>query len=185
LDLDPHVWERSQWESRRSYMDVLQEECLQAPGVGHLAIQVVEDALAVSLKLGWPGRLGQHVLVEEHRYIFQAYKLAMRQAANPDADPVEVDETAAFTYASKLDACQGRRLAWLDNSTICLVPGITKSSDVCLLIPGLSAPFVVRPTGEPDQYWLLGDCYVYEGMDGVLFETLRATKAPEHEFIIS
>jgi hypothetical protein len=170
--------------SKRSYVDVLLDECLEARGADGMSPSEIEHIFACTLKMGWYGRIGGNVPIEQQQLQYQAYKVAMQRIAQSGIESVKTEEANPLDYAIRINRCNGRKLAWTMNHKLCLVPGITRPTDVCVLIPGLPVPFIIRPTEQPNHYLLIGDCYIYGIMDGELFDELREKGDPEQWIIL-
>jgi hypothetical protein len=88
-----------------------------------------------------------------------------------------------------LSAVWDRRLArTLKYRRLALLPTETNKGDVIYVLYGYSVPVVLRKTNDRttsgnDLWELIGECYVYEMMDGEALVTRREEEMREPEFL--
>ncbi|SPO02001.1 related to heterokaryon incompatibility protein (het-6OR allele) [Cephalotrichum gorgonifer] len=59
-----------------------------------------------------------------------------------------------------------------------LGPGAMRQGDVCAVLLGADVPFVLRPTETKGQYKVVGECYMYNFMDGDVVVAWQEGKTP-------
>jgi hypothetical protein len=78
--------------------------------------------------------------------------------------PTLTGDAEKFMQAAS-NVCRGRRMFKTGQYPIGLGPAATRVGDVVCVLFGCQVPFILRP--ENDHYRLVGECYVYELMDGI------------------
>jgi len=71
-----------------------------------------------------------------------------------------------FFAEEAVKTTRGRRFCLTSQGFIGLVPPCTNVGDVLCVVPGAQAPFLLRPTAETKQFYLVGECFVHGMMDG-------------------
>ncbi|KAF2437158.1 hypothetical protein EJ08DRAFT_14855 [Tothia fuscella] len=82
-------------------------------------------------------------------------------------------------FESASHACQGRKLFGSKRFSISLGPAATLPGDIICVLFGAIVSFILRPQGN--YYSLVGECYVYEVMDG-MFARERQQMGVEEEW---
>jgi hypothetical protein len=181
FNLDPINWDDVFQVSRKSCLDSLWGELLgqveeHVKQADRLAQLEVDFALVLSGGLPLSDLSGANIAEQlEH---FRAYRDLACSAANPEnpqqpsfADTSSIKHNGnpnifqLFVYY-----CEGYRLAYTKSERIALAPAVARLDDICSTIPGLSVPFVLRPT-ENDTYNMVGGCYLQGIMTGELVES--------------
>ncbi|KAK4101241.1 hypothetical protein N658DRAFT_471647 [Parathielavia hyrcaniae] len=80
-------------------------------------------------------------------------------------DGAMIGETYSYQM-TMLKHTDGARPIRSERGYVGLGPGETARGDVIVFLYGATAPFVLRPTGEVDEYHLVGEAYIYGVMDG-------------------
>jgi hypothetical protein len=188
LELNTNRWTLIDRPSQQSYLDILLNECIAGIATYEKSTDDVEEAFSLTLIRANLDRRNEMNLIDEHRSSYQAYKLAMQRAASQqpqyNLETSITERLASFDYASSTQRSGQRKFAWTSSRRLCLVPALTKTTDICTLIPGLKVPFILRPTDTPSHYSLVGDCYIDGIMRGELFDDLQAREVPEQEIIL-
>lgn len=79
----------------------------------------------------------------------------------------EIKETASdFEDCERIfqHSIAGRSLFATETRILGLGPGNLKTGDILAVFSEATVPFVLRPTGTPQEYWVVGDAYSYELM---------------------
>jgi hypothetical protein len=71
-----------------------------------------------------------------------------------------------------------RTLIMTDNREICLAPFWAQEGDIVCQLVGCTAPVILRSRGD-ERYIFIGDCYIYEKMDGEMIELLEQAMESE------
>jgi hypothetical protein len=78
---------------------------------------------------------------------------------------------------------ENRRFAITDADHFALVPSKTQVGDIVCVIYGCEVPCILRPKpGDVGRYWLVGECYVHEHMDGQVVVNLEKGLVKEDTF---
>ncbi|EPE33347.1 hypothetical protein GLAREA_06359 [Glarea lozoyensis ATCC 20868] len=105
------------------------------------------------------------------------YKAPFDAATHPD-------EISAI-YHSVIGTCHKRCFAMTGSGLFVLAPWLTRPGDICCVLFGAGAPFVLRPAGGSGEYRLLGEAYVGGIMDGELKVMFSESQLSGREFVIS
>jgi hypothetical protein len=93
------------------------------------------------------------------------------------------EETNAF-YDQMVGVCHNRCFASTKSGLFVLAPWLTQPGDICVVLFGAGAPFVLRPRGN-GEYRLLGEAYIGGIMNGELKGMFSKTQLEGQEFVIS
>lgn len=66
-----------------------------------------------------------------------------------------------------------------------LVPQLLKKGDVCCVLFGANAPFIIRTNGPKSHYKLLGECLVLGVMEGEVVESRREGLLEQEEIVLT
>jgi hypothetical protein len=69
-----------------------------------------------------------------------------------------------------------RRFVITNQGAFGLVPVNAQMGDAIMVLYGLSVPVVLRKLES--SYWLVGECYIHDAMDGVIFKKFRPSDYP-------
>lgn len=90
----------------------------------------------------------------------------------------------AFTYMELVRIyCGGRRL-FETQGYIGLGPGDIKKGDVVAVLDGGKVPYMLRPFENKGEYAFLGECFVYEIMNGEVYEMCGQREVEEKVFVL-
>jgi hypothetical protein len=102
---------------------------------------------------------------------------ALPSEPKPDRSSLSIDK---FMDAAAR-ACISRRFFWTADGRLGLGPAMLDKGDIVCILFGGHMPYVLRPDGE-SRYRFLGECYVYDVMDGQAVEEWRRTNQPATYF---
>jgi hypothetical protein len=88
-------------------------------------------------------------------------------------------------HHSVIGTCHKRCFAMTGAGLFVLAPWLARPGDVCCVLFGAGAPFVLRPVGDSGEYRLLGEAYVGGIMDGELKVMFSESQLSGREFVIS
>jgi len=94
------------------------------------------------------------------------FPAAIRDSPGPAQGP-------AVRFAHKLSSCCNRRLAHTKAGRLVLAPQFAEPTDICCVVPGVSVPFIFRPSNQNGIYHLVGDCYIYGVMRGEIMQQVE------------
>ncbi|KAH7303924.1 heterokaryon incompatibility protein-domain-containing protein [Stachybotrys elegans] len=140
----------------------------------------VDHMLAVTLCREYPSSVSVRTKGIQKSFLrddFSAYRKALRKEAAAISDCPSIPSVhrskRAVSLARKLSECHNRKLTITQNKRIALAPRFAKEGDACCIFPGIPVPFVLRKAKRANEYYLVGDSYVYGAMRGEVLEELR------------
>jgi len=151
--------------------------------------ELLEDDFSHTLARGYPSDLQNKIDMAQHRAEFAEYRHLVRSAAKADPGQASNDATPpkerAFprNFLHRIYYCAGLRLVLTETDRFGLAPHIAQPGDACCIFAGVSAPMILRPTGQ-GIYNLIGECYFHGVMAGEAMEELKKGKFKEEIIII-
>jgi hypothetical protein len=94
----------------------------------------------------------------------------------------EYSETTNNFFNLVMNTVVRRRFFVTKQGMLGLGPAAMNEGDVVGIVFGSSVPFLLRPSGDGVHFRLVGDCYVYEFMDGQAVEMWRESDERSTDF---
>jgi hypothetical protein len=91
---------------------------------------------------------------------------------------------SGVSYGDMISICHNRCFATTKSGLFVLGPWLTQPGDICVVLFGAGAPFVLRPNGN-GEYRLLGEAYIGGIMNGELKGMFSESQLEVQEFVIS
>jgi hypothetical protein len=123
--------------------------------------------------------------MENEKAIFVAYLQKLRQEVGSiprDEESPQV-KSEVLLFLHNILYCNNRRIALTKSGRLVLTPPLAKVNDLCCVLPGAPAPFLLRKA-QNDRYRLVGACYIYGVMRGELMEEVKEGKLKENVIVI-
>lgn len=168
LRLSSNSWRVEFWFLRKSFLDYLSEQAIEASGC---SADQLNEILSRVLGRGYP--FATPVREDPMRY-FTAYQKELRRAAESidpgsvqvaEPNPSAIGNADANLFLAGIFECHGLRLAHTQGGQFGLVPFFARAGDSCAVFLGVSVPFILRrATGG--RYRLVGECYIDAIMSG-------------------
>lgn len=94
--------------------------------------------------------------------------------------PPAYNKDADRFHQSAANACKGRKLFFTDSGNLGLGPMAMQEEDILCILFGGRVPYVLRAEGE--FYRLVGECYVYDMMNGEAIASMEEGKLENRWF---
>jgi hypothetical protein len=119
---------------------------------------------------------------EQHRADFAAAWQKYRPTVNPQLTGIAATGDHRRILESAENACRGRKLFSCNTISLGLGPAAMQLGDIVCILFGGHVPFVLRPVNG--IFRLVGECYVYDLMDGEWTRNWKQSKQKENWFEI-
>jgi hypothetical protein len=189
------IWDEDYSSTDMPWVDFIWEELVKfssrSPGFGGSENELddLEAMFAITLVRGFPTEDFDEKL--ESRWIsareeFSAYRWTTRfhaRSRNTTDSSEQSSYSKACSFLHELNYTHLQRICRTDSGRLGLVSGLTRSGDVCCVLPGVQAPMILRPM-RGETYRLVCDAYIHGVMGGEMVEHLEEGKANTQEIII-
>lgn len=131
---------------------------------------------------------GKHAQFQADRYAY-CLRLLQLSKGNKDEDIDALKERArAGNISTFIDHawyfCNRRVLVHTEGGRYDFAPQCTKSGDLCCILFGCKVPLILRRTGQPSQYRLVGEGHIQGLMEGEVVESWKAGELQDEKFIL-
>jgi hypothetical protein len=145
--------------------------------------------LAYSLGLTLTGgHMGPFAMVDDQDVNSQALFLrnflaTMRQYFPGEIDGINFEGTNVELFCHTMMLyCHDRRIFVTKKGWVGLGPRCMRPGDVLVVLDGGPMPYILRPTGDGDQYWFMGECYVSIIARGEVYDVIGQEGIEERVF---
>jgi hypothetical protein len=127
-------------------------------------------------------------LVEAFRKRFKSYRQGFFTPSDSTlqkglSDRVVMDK--AYEYTLFTQYSKGRKFFVTKDGRFGLGPPVMKQGDLCCVLFGSIAPFIIRPTGIKSHYQLVGECYVHGIMRGEIIQEWERGKKQVEDIVFT